>query len=110
TPTPPRPRATTARQLAALPRDTGGASALAYRLVLLQHLAGTEAMITSFRSTARSRNGAAEQRIALWARDLLTTTRMLESSAAADDPTMKHLLDDLDLVLTQITRYTTSGR
>jgi hypothetical protein len=80
---------------------------LAYRLVVLQHLAGSEAMITTFRESAK--RGAVDAQIASWSRELLSTTRMLESSAATQDPTMKRLLEDLDLVITQIVQYSTRG-
>jgi hypothetical protein len=80
---------------------------LAYRLVVLQHLAGSEAMITAFRTAAR--RGDMDAQLASWARELLSTTRMLESSAATQDPTMKRLLEDLDLVIAQIVQYATHG-
>jgi len=80
---------------------------LAYRLVMLRHVAGSEAMITAFRASAR--RGEVDKQIADWARELLTTTRMLEASPVTEDPTMKRLLDDLDLVLMQIAQYTTRG-
>lgn len=80
---------------------------LAYRLVVLQHLAGSEAMITSFRSHARS--GQLDAELASWSRELLSTTRLLESSQASSDPVMKRLLDDLDLVISQIVQYTNDG-
>ncbi|HTE45932.1 MAG TPA: hypothetical protein VK636_11850 [Gemmatimonadaceae bacterium] len=80
---------------------------LAYRFVMLQHLAGSEAMITAFRSSAR--RGEVDREIAAWSRELLSTTRMLESSAASQDPTMRRLLEDLDLVIAQITQYVTRG-
>ena len=80
---------------------------LAYRLVVLQHLAGSEAMITAFRASAH--HGAVDAQIGSWSRDLLSTTRMLEGSSATQDPTMRRLLEDLDLVITQIVQYTTHG-
>lgn len=80
---------------------------LAYRLVVLQHLAGSEAMITAFRTEAR--RGELDAQLATWSRELLSTTRMLEASAATEDPTMKRLLEDLDLVIAQIVQYTTHG-
>jgi hypothetical protein len=82
-------------------------SSLSYRLVVLKHLAGSEAMITAFRSAAR--RGELDAQIAEWSRDLLSTTRMLEVSAATDDPMMRRLLEDLDLVLAQIKQYVTRG-
>jgi len=93
-------------------RDTARAAratdrTLAYQLVVLQHLAGTEAMITSFRASARS--GETDAHVGKWARELLGTTRLLEASAAADDPMMKRLLEDLELVIVQIVQYTNRG-
>ena len=80
---------------------------LAYRLVVLQHLEGSEAMITAFRTAAR--RGELDAQLATWSRELLSTTRMLEASAATEDPTMKRLLEDLDLVIAQIVQYVTHG-
>jgi hypothetical protein len=77
---------------------------LAYHLVLLRHLAGSEAMITAFRSSAQ--RGEVDAQIGGWSRELLNTTRTLESTQAVDDPVMKRLLEDLDLVITQIVQYT----
>lgn len=108
-----------ARELASTAGDSGGANPgaagrgddesmkLAYRLVMLQHIAGSEAMITAFRASAR--RGEVDAQTAHWARELLGTTRLLESSPAADDPTMRRLLQDLDLVITQIVQYATHG-
>jgi hypothetical protein len=87
-------------------RDSSAAS-LSYHLVVLKHLAGSEAMITAFRSAART--GEVDAQIAAWSKELLSTTRMLEASVATDDPTMKRLLEDLDLVLAQIKQYVTRG-
>ena len=80
---------------------------LAYRLVMLRHVAGSEAMITAFRTS--SRRGEVDAYMARWSRDLLNTTRMLASSPLAYDPTMKRLLEDLDLILVQIGQYVTRG-
>jgi hypothetical protein len=102
-----------ARELASASasRDSAqvGADALQYRLVLLEHLAGAEAMITAFRTSARTGNGNVDAQLAAWSKDLLSTTRMLESSRAAADPVMKRLLEDLDLVLSEITHYSSTG-
>jgi hypothetical protein len=87
--------------------QTPANQSLAYRLVVLQHLAGSEAMITSFRADARS--GEMDAELASWSRELLGTTRLLEASQASNDPVMKRLLEDLDLVISQIVQYTTRG-
>jgi hypothetical protein len=86
---------------------TNETPSLAYRLVMLQHLTGSEAMITAFRASAR--RGEVDAQIAAWSRDLLSTTRMLEASPVTQDPTMKRLLEDLDLVIVQIAQYVTRG-
>jgi hypothetical protein len=80
---------------------------LAYRLVMLQHMAGSEAMITAFRASAR--RGDVDAQMARWARELLGTTRLLESSPASADPTMRRMLQDLDLVIAQIVQYASHG-
>ena len=85
----------------------GSNASLAYRLAFVEHLAGTEAMLTSFRAAAK--RGEVDAQITTWARNLLTTTRLLQASAAQEDPTMKRLLDDLELVLVQIAQYTSAG-
>jgi hypothetical protein len=46
------------------------------------------------------RGGTVE--MASWARDLLTDTRLLLSSPAAEDAATRRLLEDLELVLSQI--------
>lgn len=81
----------------------GDNSNLAFRLAVVQHLAGTEAMLTSFRAEAAS--GDVDAQVTSWARNLLTTTRVLEAAAPQQDPTMKRLLGDLELVLIQIAQY-----
>jgi hypothetical protein len=82
-------------------------ASMAYRLAFVEHLAGTEALLTSFRAAAK--RGEVDAQITTWARNLLTTTRLLQASAAQEDPTMKRLLDDLELVLVQIAQYTSAG-
>lgn len=85
----------------------GDATSTAYRLAVVEHLAGTEAMLMSFRAAAK--RGEVDAQITAWAKNLLTTTRLLQASAAQEDPTMKRLLDDLELVLVQIAQYTSTG-
>jgi hypothetical protein len=113
--TSPNDRVAAARVDRAAPPVTRGAPApaaratasMAYRLAFVEHLAGTEAMLTSFRAAAK--RGEVDAQITTWARNLLTTTRLLQASAAQEDPTMKRLLDDLELVLVQIAQYTSAG-
>lgn len=79
----------------------GGAST-AYRVVTAQHLSQAEALLT----LTRSASGADDldgQTIA-WAKDLLSTTRLLLDSPDGDDPRLRALLQDLELVLAEITQ------
>lgn len=73
---------------------------VAYQVAATQYLSRTEAFLTSFRADAnRSVNTA---RLARQARDLLTTTQLMLDSPAAENPRLRSLLEDLELVLMQI--------
>jgi hypothetical protein len=87
--------------------DRTSSDNLAYRLAVVNHVVGSEAMITAFRASAR--RGEVDAQLAKWSHDLLGETRLLESSAPSDDVTMKRLLEDLELVLVQIVQYTNHG-
>jgi len=72
----------------------------AYQVAATQYLSRTESFLTAFRADAnRSANTA---RLARQARDLLTTTQLMLDSPAAQDPRLRSLLEDLELVLMQI--------
>lgn len=83
-------------------RDAAREAALPYRVATVQHLVATEALLVALRSDARA--GRRDTTIGTWAGDLLGTTRMLIDSPAAKDPQLKQLLEDLELVLAQISR------
>jgi hypothetical protein len=83
-------------------RESARESALPYRVAAIQHLMTTEALLVSLRSDVRA--GRKDTTIAVWADDLLGTTRMLIDSPAGRDPQLKQLLEDLELVLAQISR------
>jgi hypothetical protein len=76
-----------------------------YRAATLQHLMQAEVLLTSFR--AESQSGVVDTQVASWARDLLSTTRLLIDSPAAADPQLRRLLDDLEIVLAQIAQLPT---
>lgn len=80
--------------------DTTG-SALVYQLAATQYLSRTETFLTGFRADLRAGRGEA---FPGQARDLLATTRLLLDSPAADDQRMRALLEDLELVLVQISQ------
>lgn len=102
----------TARQPAA-PNGTSVASVtdslndLVYQIAATQYLSRTEAFLTSFRSD--SRGGASGARFAAQARDLLTTTQLMLDSPAGNDPRLRSLLEDLELVLVQISQLGARG-
>ena len=71
----------------------------AYQLVTMQHLTSAEALLAAFPVDARAgRTGE----VAVWATDLLTDTRLLAETPAGEDPQIRRLLGDLELVLAQI--------
>jgi len=87
---------------ATLQRDVRAEEARPYRMAAMQHLVTTEALLISLRGDVRA--GRKDTTIAVWAGDLLGTTRMLIDSPAGRDPQLKQLLEDLELVLAQISR------
>ena len=76
---------------------------LVFQVAALDYLTRTDAFLSLFRSEARS--GTADMQVAGWARDLLTTARLMIDSPMADDPNLKELLEDLELILVQIAQY-----
>ncbi len=76
------------------------AASLPYRAAAGQLLDRSETFLTMVRAGGATDESVAEVRE--WARPLLTRTRLLLGSPAAEDPQLKALLDDLEIVLTQI--------
>jgi hypothetical protein len=70
-----------------------------YEVASVQHLTAVEALLTSYRSSSGSESDQAMRR---WARDLLSSTRLLLDSPAGDDAVRHQLLEDLEFVLMQI--------
>ena len=84
---------------------TGGDSTqpdVGYQVAATQYLSRAEAFLTGFRADPRADVHSA--RLARQARDLLTTTQLMLDSPAAKDPRMRALLNDLELVLAQISQ------
>ncbi|HEX6940599.1 MAG TPA: hypothetical protein VF158_14375 [Longimicrobiales bacterium] len=84
------------------PRPAGPRAELPYHVAAMQHLSRTEAFLASYRSETRA--GLTTRDVSEWARELLTGTRLLLDSPAAEDPRLESLLQDLELVLTQLAR------
>ena len=73
-----------------------------YELETSQYLGQTAALLTSLPLEARA--GGSDKQFASRASELLTRTRLLIDSPAADEPEMRDLLEDLELVLAQVVR------
>jgi hypothetical protein len=93
----------TPRVTPASPRSAGEAMSSTYRLAALEHLVKSEVLLTTFQVDARA--GRVDSGLELWARELLSTTRLLLDSPAAAEPRLEGLLHDLELVLAQIAQY-----
>jgi hypothetical protein len=83
---------------------TAGQSDFVYQVAATQYLSHTEAFLTSFRADVGSRGTANGARFARQARDLLSTTRLMLDSPAGNDQRLRSLLEDLELVLVQISQ------
>lgn len=90
------------------PVATVDTPSVAFQVVSAQYLTSTEVLLTGFRS--QSQGGAIDPQLAQSARRLLGTTRLMLESPSAQDPRLRALLEDLELVLAQIARLpSTSG-
>jgi hypothetical protein len=74
--------------------------AATYQAVAGEHLGRVETLLAVFRAEAGS--GRSDLDMSTTARGLLTTNRLLMDSPVADEPRMRRLLEDLDMVLAQI--------
>jgi len=95
-----RPDSTVGERIAEL-RETAS-DPTAYQLAALPILSQAELLLTQFRiGDTQEENG---EEFSKRAASLLTDTRLLIDSPAADDPKMRRLLGDLELVLVQMVR------
>ena len=84
------------------PSDPSDPSRL-YRMAAAQTLTQAEALLTAFRASGTPQeNRAGMQQLGSWGRQVLGSTRLLIDSPAGDDPQLRALLEDLELVLVQI--------
>jgi hypothetical protein len=79
---------------------TRSTSDVAYSVAAVQYLNSTETLLTGFRADARA--GHVDTLFIDRARELLSSTRLLLQCPAGQDPHLKPLLEDLELVLAQI--------
>ena len=80
--------------------DSGTYDGVAYRVAATQYLSRAETFLTEFRADVGQ--GQVDGRFARQAGDLLSSTRLMLDSPAGDDPLVRSLLLDLELVLVQI--------
>ena len=85
--------------------DAQDESVTPYRIATGRHLGQAAALLVSLPADMQS--GRADSTLIEQADDLLSTTRILLDSPAADDPEIQTLLRDLELVLAQVSRLST---
>ena len=96
------PTSTSASSQGLRPGADTSAVADAYRDQTSHYLGQAAALLISL--PAKDASGKADASFAGEAADLLVTTRLLLDSPAAQDPKLRSLLEDLELVLVQIAR------
>jgi hypothetical protein len=77
-----------------------------YELETSKYLGQTAALLIALPTEVKQ--GGTNQQFVARAGDLLTTTRLLIDSPASNDPAMRNLLEDLELVLAQVVRLQNS--
>jgi hypothetical protein len=82
------------------PAGVADATPVPVRMAAAAHLTSTETLLTLVRSDARS--GQLDPAVGRWGRRLLTETRLLLDSPAVRDPSLRQLLEELELVLAQV--------
>jgi hypothetical protein len=70
------------------------------RMAAVQHLGRSGSLLTLVRADARQ--GRVDPAVGTWARGLLTQTRLLLDTPDGNDPALRDLLEDLELVLVQV--------
>src|SRR5262249_1700834 len=78
-----------------------------YELETSRYLGQTAALLVSLPSEIKA--GGSSTQFAMRASELLSRTRLLMDSPAANDPAIRALLHDLELVLMQVVRVQANG-
>ncbi len=76
-------------------------SGMAVRLATARHLSDAEALLAFVQADARA--GRTDHEVGVWGRSLLTRTRLLLDSPAIQEPSLRLLLEDLEVILAQVT-------
>ena len=101
----PRAGVATAPAAGTADRSAGGS---AYQLAAERHLEQSELYLTLFRTSVRT--GRTGDIGIETARELLMSNRLLLDSPASEDPRVRRLLEDLELVLAQIAQLPAASR
>ncbi len=99
---------TTPDRLVASEHLTASRSLSAYAVATASHLAQTESYLTAFR--AQALGGHVDSIPVRGARQLLASNQLLLDSPAARDPRLRALLQDLELVLMEISQFGSNRR
>jgi hypothetical protein len=78
----------------------GAPATTPYSVASQRHLASAEALITVV--TATPRDAMMDSLTTRWAREMLSSTRLLLDSPAGDEPLRRRLLEDLETLLVQL--------
>ena len=84
-----------------------GPSSDPFRVAAAEHLGASEALLTLLREDARE--GRLDRRVGSWGRSLLVETRLLLDSPAGVDPSLRELLEDLEMILAQVVVLSEDG-
>jgi hypothetical protein len=93
------PRQTVARRDDSARAPADAAVPSLYEVAAGRHFTAASALLTSYRA---SETALVDDLTRRWARDLLTSTRLLLDSPAGNDATRRRLLEDLEVILLQI--------
>jgi hypothetical protein len=95
--------------VAAVPvSGAGSASAEAFSVSTREHLRRAEALLVSYATP--SAGSAGDTLVATWAREMLSTTRLLLDSPLSTDVARRRMLEDLERVLVQMVQVSPAER
>ena len=78
-----------------------------FRQAAVEHLQGTETLLTVVRSDAST--GELDPQLRALARGMLSQTRLFLDASAGVDPEVRRLLEDMELILAQLVSVTEDG-
>lgn len=90
----------------AIAQDSAAADSRVYRVAATRHLQNAGVFLAEFRDAA---TGESPLPVTGAARELLVSNRLLLSSPAANDPQLRNLLEDVELLLVQIAQLPAEG-